>query len=347
MKRTLYVTLFAGAVVAPAVASAQEASLARVVSRIGCEDCSGPSLLTDVRDLALAHGHVYVVDGAAPHIRIFDLSGRSVRAFGRVGDGPGEFRFPIHLNVRPDGQLEVFDARHSRLSRFTATGVQQAPRMIGLGQFPVLTSNIRNADVFVVASTIGDTVQRVLRVSPDSLKPANVSIGKPLSLTIREGHVVRPGLAARPGSGLAIGNGTDDYRILVLRADGSAESAISRTIERVRKTAAELEADRRVSDMLRQRMRRHVPDASLPRPSRDEFRRHFTALAYDDAGRLWVRTQRRIDVTVFDVFDAQNEFLGEYIVPDIVGAFAVGSGVIAVAVTDDIGVPYVVLYRTM
>jgi hypothetical protein len=69
-------------------------------------------------------------------------------------------------------------------------------------------------------------------------------------------------------------------------------------------------------------------------------------MAYDDAGRLWVRTQRRIDATVFDVFGTQNEYLGEYVVPDIVGAFAIGNGVIAVAVSDDLGVPYVVLYRT-
>lgn len=346
MKRRLYAALVAGVLVGPAGASAQESSLPRAVARIGCEDCSGPRLLTDVRDLTLAHGRVYVVDGAPPHIRIFDLSGRSVRAFGRVGDGPGEFRFPIHLHVWPDSQFEVFDAQHSRLTRFNATGVQQGTRTIGLGQFPVLTSSIRNPDIFVVASTIRDTVQQVLRMSPDSLKPANVPIGKPVNLTIREGHVMRPALAARPDSGLAIGNGTDDYRILILRADGSTESAISRTLDKVRKTAAELEADRRVRDMLRQRMRRHVPDGNLPRPSRDEFRRHFNAMAYDDAGRLWVRTERRIDVTVFDLFDAQNEYLGEYIVPDIVGAFAIGSGVIAVAVADDLGVPYVVLYRT-
>jgi hypothetical protein len=38
----------------------------------------------------------------APVIRVVDSTGRMIEAIGRLGDGPGEFRTPVHLWVRGD-----------------------------------------------------------------------------------------------------------------------------------------------------------------------------------------------------------------------------------------------------
>lgn len=55
-------------------------------------------------------GHYYVVDSGNHRIAVFDAAGNFVRAFGREGDGPGELRNPLLLEVRSDEVL-VFDNR--------------------------------------------------------------------------------------------------------------------------------------------------------------------------------------------------------------------------------------------
>jgi hypothetical protein len=61
-------------------------------------------------------GNVYVSDFSAIRIWVFDKDGRSQRAIGRKGQGPGEFEAPTGLGIGPDGRLYVRDI--SRVSRF-------------------------------------------------------------------------------------------------------------------------------------------------------------------------------------------------------------------------------------
>lgn len=54
----------------------------------------------------------YVSTAAAQHeILVFDLAGRLVRSMGREGPGPGEFSSIEDLDIGPDGNLWIFDAR--------------------------------------------------------------------------------------------------------------------------------------------------------------------------------------------------------------------------------------------
>ena len=57
------------------------ASACEIVARIACADCPGPALLTGVRDIALFRDRIHVLDGSAPHVRIFDAQGRSIRSW--------------------------------------------------------------------------------------------------------------------------------------------------------------------------------------------------------------------------------------------------------------------------
>lgn len=48
--------------------------------------------------------------------------GRVIAAFGRKGDGPGEFRFASHIAEGLDGSIYVYDAGFPRISQFSAEG---------------------------------------------------------------------------------------------------------------------------------------------------------------------------------------------------------------------------------
>lgn len=63
-----------------------------------------------VRDVLRAgSGDLAVADGASQQIRIYDATGRFLRAFGGPGEGPGEFRSLWTLVLRSGGRLVALD----------------------------------------------------------------------------------------------------------------------------------------------------------------------------------------------------------------------------------------------
>ena len=67
-------------------------------------------------------GLLYIFDSVADRITVVSLNGESVRAFGRPGDGPGEFRNPDGLTVMRDGRVVIADIGHRAYHLFHANG---------------------------------------------------------------------------------------------------------------------------------------------------------------------------------------------------------------------------------
>jgi len=65
---------------------------------------------------------VYVVDIGRQDIAVFDLEGALLRRFGKRGDGPGEFNYPLDAGLDPDGDLYVLDAMNARVQVFSPEG---------------------------------------------------------------------------------------------------------------------------------------------------------------------------------------------------------------------------------
>jgi sugar lactone lactonase YvrE len=69
-----------------------------------------------------ARDRLYVADSGAHRVVIFTGNGELVGEIGRRGTAPGEFNFPTHLALAPDGGLLVTDALGYRIQRFTLDG---------------------------------------------------------------------------------------------------------------------------------------------------------------------------------------------------------------------------------
>src|SRR5687768_8895769 len=97
----------------------------RLVERvsIGVADGAEELMFGDVSGIAVAgDGSVYVVD-RTPTLRKFGPDGTLIRAFGRVGSGPGEYRRPDGgVAVLPDGRVVLRDPGNGRLAVFAADG---------------------------------------------------------------------------------------------------------------------------------------------------------------------------------------------------------------------------------
>ncbi|MBK6493784.1 MAG: hypothetical protein IPG05_01545 [Gemmatimonadetes bacterium] len=75
-------------------------------------------------------GRLFAAEPKADRVRVYDAAGRLLQAFGRSGEGPGDFRFPCCLSLDAVGQLWVRDAGLSRYSVYSLTGPAQLSRTI-------------------------------------------------------------------------------------------------------------------------------------------------------------------------------------------------------------------------
>lgn len=109
------------AVATPAMAQASQWRLVEEV-RVGTADGAeayafSPGPLVAAR----ADGTVFVADGGALEVRVFDARGRHLRSFGRRGAGPGEFLAVGEMGWRAD-TLWVTDPMQLRTTLFTLDG---------------------------------------------------------------------------------------------------------------------------------------------------------------------------------------------------------------------------------
>jgi len=89
---------------------------------VGGGDSPEESFVEVVALDVLKDGTVYVLDMKDNRVRIFDVRGKFLRAFGRKGQGPGELNQPVGLIVTPENEVLVEDVLNQRLAVFTLGG---------------------------------------------------------------------------------------------------------------------------------------------------------------------------------------------------------------------------------
>ena len=83
------------------------------VYRIGAADGEPWEEFGRIRELGFdGDGNLYVFDSIAGRIVVVGPDGGLLREFGRLGEGPGEFKFALAMAVMADGRVVVADAGH-------------------------------------------------------------------------------------------------------------------------------------------------------------------------------------------------------------------------------------------
>lgn len=67
-------------------------------------------------------GHIYVTDGGAHQVRVYQPDGTFLRAFGGHGTAPGQFDFPAAVWVSAGGEVYVADQNNDRVQVFDRNG---------------------------------------------------------------------------------------------------------------------------------------------------------------------------------------------------------------------------------
>jgi hypothetical protein len=107
----------------PSLLAAQVVDTATLVARVGSIEGSGPAVFSGIEALELdAAAGFFVLDGPSYEVRAFDMSGAHRWSFGRQGEGPGEFEYPVGLAFSDQGALWVIDPELQRATVLDGSG---------------------------------------------------------------------------------------------------------------------------------------------------------------------------------------------------------------------------------
>jgi len=97
------------------------------------------------------NGDVYLVDGVNNRVIVVDDTGKRKFAFGKKGNGNGEFKYPLGIDIAENGRVFIADSGNHRIQVFNLKGASQYlfPVKSGPGEKPsdpvdVLVSRLKN-----------------------------------------------------------------------------------------------------------------------------------------------------------------------------------------------------------
>ena len=134
---------------------------ATLVPEVSIGELDGPDeyLFGNVTSIAVDDDRtVYVFDGQAQHIRIFDSAGTYIRTLGRPGEGPGEFARAEAVAVLPDDRVVVRDAGDKNIQVF-------GPGPADTDQWPYTMSGVMSyTNTPLYTDSRGRTYQEISKV---------------------------------------------------------------------------------------------------------------------------------------------------------------------------------------
>lgn len=330
-----------------------------------------------------AAGVVYVSDLSDARIWVFAQDGRSLRAIGRRGRGPGEFESPTGISIGPDGKLYVRDAVYvsrfgpdsetARLTRFernfrgppTADWESLlATRFDASGHlfYPKFNSmnRVRRTGLYFRFTLDGD-LRDSLEVPAFPRAPSTTAY---VQLSASGGRVLEglnhvpfaplPVWDLTPRGTLIIGDG-ESYALRETDGSGRVVREFRRTVapERIpaRERADSLAALTARLDSITVPWSQvgGVPDAVRARQVPEYYPPFLAVFAAED-GRVWIRrwTANGGTRTVFDVFEADGRFSRVVELPRSIVSFPTPflsfTAIVAVGIDPETGAPSILRF---
>jgi hypothetical protein len=297
--------------------------------RIGRAVGDGPDVFGRIQSLQVDHaGRVWVLDGLAHRLVVFDGSGTHVMTTGREGGGPGEFTRPEHVEQGPDGSMWVVDVGANRISRFDATGRYLDSRSIPSG-YPITPwrGGFDASGRFytpVAAPPVESEQVAFTYVRHDSAFVPIDTLRRPHDPNVRQTFEFQGTVGRIPLQGSLVwqltqeGNVlslvTDEYRLIEFTGRGDTIRSITRLFTPLRVT----EGDR---VELRTAWEPYLNEGELPSwwSKLPATKPPVTGLFFqDDEDAIWVEREPgspEVEERVFDVFDREGRYLGPVQLP--------------------------------
>ena len=301
-------------------------------------------LVWDIRDVVpLSDGGVAMLSGGEQKVFVFESSGAFSTSIGRVGQGPGEYRYPDHLQVLPGDTLVLWDVMGGPVGYFDPSGRLLREWRIDVGALSAAGRkvNLTSRGRAHLPLADGSFIVQVGLSPAGFIPPLGVPYRWPVeffsidstytahSLGRWEGdehlHLYPWGPPVLPfpfGVQLAAGgtptsvyiSNTDRYEVHRYSTTGVLQRIVRRTAEPIPIAAREI-----------QEWKEEFPaiwywsnwDRAMAKLPPREFRPPISGLLVDSQGYLWVMDSYRLDRSgsEWSVFDPAGHWLGRLEIP--------------------------------
>jgi len=277
------------------------------------------------RAKADAEGNVYLVDSQLSEVPVFSPGGQRLRTLSREGEGPGETREPVDMELLPDGTLGILQRFPAKIVKLTREGAPVRDLTLGEatdgGFTSLFTARCRGDQLMLViqhAVRDGTSQTRTTYVARCDAegrelarcfaRDAHIDFSNPV---IREATVKDPvifGSTIAPDGRIYVAPDHDRYAIRVYAPDGALHQIVQREFVKRPRSSIEKERVQNVFDLWSQRGGRNLPTEIF------DCAPTITDLYVDDANNLWVNHSRSAEtgpaeaMLTYDVFDGEGRF---------------------------------------
>jgi hypothetical protein len=281
---------------------------------VGGGDSPDASFVTATDLDVLADGTVYVIDSKDSRVKVFDASGKFVRAFGRQGQGPGEMNQPTGILISPEKEVLVEDILNRRLAVFGLDGTFR--RHISTAKAMGISGIQMDGRGTIVAQSMGlaegGKMALEVKTYDEEFNP-KVKLAS-FEMQITGGAKINPFSAmdllyALSRDSLLYLGSARAYEIRVVSADGKLVKTIARDHEPVPFTQAD-------KDEMLKRLS-GVPGGTVNLKDMIQFPDAFPPFGFfvlADEGRLLVKTFEKGPAEkefYWDVFDAEGRYVAK------------------------------------
>lgn len=329
---------------------------------------------SDVRGaVRLSDGRIIVAEASTQELRVFDSTGKYVRAWGRRGGGPGEFRELDGVFTIPGDTVLALDVGLARITEFSATGsVIATVRYPGLehvdgaltgarllvrpgfngykpGEYPpalepvdIVNPSTNRRESLGRYHTKGNAVVEAAQIH--SLIPLPFSVGA---------------LVAAWGDEAAIGDPDSARSIVVYTHPGLQPRRVAWPLLRKRPTPEDLaewkssiaplpsaSTPARLAERLHRL--RNLVDQTVANLSRPAALPAFDKLLVDADGNVWAEDYPRATLpgNRWEVFDSAGTWLGHVAIPRMKKVYQIGHAfILGITYGNTYGEPRIVVYR--
>lgn len=257
-----------------------------------------------------SQGNIFISDGEARQVKVFDKDGHLIRSFGRKGQGPGEFQVIHDIVLTPDETIMILDRGNLRLSFFSPEG--KLLKDVSLSRIP---------DVFrIYPDSEGNYTARFRFRRPNTIyqiKKLDENLEE-LSLVAELEHPRRSGVieiydpqlrVVIMNNGNIVWGNWHQYKLMISDRTGKKVREIRKEYDPVK-----------ITDEDREKMTKEL-FANLPLRSKVEFPDYYPAfqgLSCDEQGRIFVRTSEYTGNDqgyYYDVFDEEGRYMAKILLP--------------------------------